>query len=406
MLVKDIKSREKISFFAKCLCVYFALMLCNIFSIAGLGTILKLYAVFLLVISVRYLPQARVRFDTTFVSQIGYLLICFFSLLYSINLDQSLSTVITLAMNFGLVIICQSIRFSPLEVKMLQRSLYLGGILVLISSLFFADFSTANRLTIQIMGDAADQNFINGYLLFAFSYFVYQAINGRKLKVLNIAIVFLFLLFTFATGSRGSLLALLSVVAILLLIKVLNRKKDILKVLIFVIILLMAFSVILSILPEDVAIRFSQDYIEENGTTSRSEIWTALLTRFFNDDLFSLLFGKGVETAVYYNNYDDHVAHNVFIEVLIGTGFVGLTFYCLIIFSIFKKAWLSKNYIEFAAFFGYMIMCMSLSLTSYKPIFNAIMIIEISYRSFVRSNTNISEIKTEDHLTLQNNVYE
>lgn len=382
------RMREKSTFFTKCLCLYFMLMVCNIFSIAGMGTILKFYAIFLLVISIANFRDVTIVFDSTFISQIMYLFICTCSLLYSINFQSSLSSFSMVLTNFGLVILCQSIKFSEFEVNALKKSMIWSGIIVLFTSLFFSSFSAEGRLTIEIFGYSADHNELNGYILFAFAYFVYQLINSSKKKIFNLTIVFAFLLFTFATGSRGAMVSILSIVVILLLIKVRNNKKDILKVLLFVIIFLIAFSVIFSILPEDVARRFSLDYIEEHGSTSRTDIWEALLTRFFNDDLLSQLFGKGIGTTVAYNTYGDYVAHNLFIEILIGTGFVGLLFYIILLISMLKKAWKSENYIVFAVLCGFIIISMTLSTTTYKPIFNIFMITEISFRTFSRNTTN------------------
>lgn len=376
-----LKTKEPTTFFTKCLGLYFMLMLCDIFNIAGMGTLLKFYAVALLALAVFYLPKASIVLDKTFILQIAYLIVCLCSIFYSINSQSSLSSFITLLLNFGLVILCQSIEFSSFEVDSLKKSLVWGGVFVLLASLFFADFSEGHRLTILISGEPADQNYINGYLLFAFSYFVYAIINYSKGKVVNAVAVFLVFLFTFATGSRGALLSLFGIFIVLLFIKLKNDKKAIIKAAIIVVAVLAGLQVILSVLPREVAIRFSLDYIEENGTSSRTEIWTTLLTRFSKENIWALLFGKGLSTSQFYNTYDDHVAHNAFIEVLIGTGFVGLTIYCLLIFSFLQKAWKSENYILFATLCGFIIMCMSLSLDTYKPIFNAFIIIEIAYRT-------------------------
>jgi len=380
-----LKTKEKSTFFTKCLGLYFVLMLCDIFSLAGVGTILKFYAIGLLVVSFFYLQKSIIVLDSTFVSQLAYIAMCLFSLFYSISFKASLSALITLLMNYGLVILCQSIKFSEFEVKLLQKSLVCGGILVLIASLFFADFSEGGRLTIKILGDSADQNYLNGYVLFAFSYFVYEVINTSKKKILNFAALFLLLLFVFATGSRGALLAFLAIIAILLLVKVKGSWKNIIKVSFLILILLIALQIILSLLPKEIAIRFSLEYIENTGTTSRTEIWNALLSRFFNDDLFSIMFGKGLSTTPLYNTYDDHVAHNAFLDILIETGFVGLLFYIILVVSMLKKAWKSENYIFFATLCGFIVMSLSLSLTAYKPIFNAFIIIEITYRTFERN---------------------
>ena len=365
------------------------LMLCDIFSIAEAGTLLRFYAIGLLMIALFYLRKGSIILDKMFVLQLAYLFICFCSVFYSIDHQTSLSVFITLLLNFGLIIICQSIKFSSYEVETLKKSLVIGGVLVLFASLFFADFSEGDRLTIKILEDSADQNYINGYLMFAFSYFAYNVINRSIGKIWNMIPLFLIFLFTFATGSRGALLSLFAVFCLLLFLKVKDNKKAIIKVLLLILAAVFAFQTILSILPEEVAERFSLSYIEENGTTDRMQIWEALLTRFFDDNILSILFGKGVYASAVYNTYSDHVAHNAFIEVLIGTGVVGLTIYTSLVVSFFQKAWKSENYIFFAAFCGLMIMSMSLSLVTYKPIFNAFIIIEIAYRKYAVQKRDI-----------------
>ena len=387
--------RHKKSVFSLLLAVYFSAMVFDVFKIGAAGTLLKYYAVVLIVSALITLRKTAIVLDKSFFFEALYLYMCFGTLIHSINLSASLSIFISIALNFALIMLCSLVLCTQAEVEMLKWSLLIGSSLVLIATFVFSDFSDGGRMTISILADATDPNYLNGYILFAFGFSAYNVVTFGKYKLLNAAFCIAAIYFTLMTGSRGALLAEISMFLFLIVLNAIQTKKKLKYIIIVAIvsmICLCLFDYLLSLLPPDVAERFSAEFIQEEGTSTRSEIWAALLGRFFNDKFISILFGHGIGTSAFYNTFDDHVAHNAYIDILVGTGVIGLSVYIAIFILAFKKAWKSKNSFMLAVLVGFVVMSMSLSLVTYKPIFNAILYIEIYYRTYVRRIKNETRI--------------
>ncbi len=380
-------NRHRKSVFSLLLSLYFCVMVLDVFKIGGAGTLLKYYAVVLIVAALLTLRKTAITLDKLFFCEALYLYMCFGTLVYSINQSASLSIFISIALNFALIMLCGLVPCSQPEIKMLERSLLLGSALVLIATFVFSDFSDGGRMTISILADTTDPNYLNGYILFAFGFSAYNVVTFGKYKLLNGAFCIAALYFTLMTGSRGALLAEIAMFLLLIVINAIQTKKKLKYIIIISAVSLLClclFDYLLLFLPEEVAQRFSAEFIQEEGTSARTEIWTALLGRFFNDNFISILFGHGIGTSAFYNTFDDHVAHNAFIDILVGSGIIGLSVYLAIFVLSLKKAWKSENYFMVAVLVGFIVMSMSLSLITYKPIFNAILYIEVYYRTYIR----------------------
>lgn len=366
-------------------------MIFDVFQIGQSGTLLKYYAILLIIIAVFCLKIQNVTIDKLFLCEFCFLFLCLFSVFYSINFSASLSTFITLMLNFGMIIICKTVPCSDDELKFLKKALFVGSFVVIITTFMLCDYSDNGRLTISILGYVADQNYLNGYALFAFGMIVYSLITYKKHRLVKLIGCLGVIYFTLMTGSRGALLAEIGVFFAVILINAVRSKKSIKFIatgIILSLLFLMVFSFLLSYVSQEVAERFSFAFIQEQGTSSRMEIWTALLERFFGDNPLSIMFGHGIGTSAYYNTFDFHVAHNAFIDILIGTGIIGLLTYIAIFLLMLKKAWISENFSMFAILIGFIVLSMSLSLITYKPIFNCFLFIEIYYQAYRRKEKN------------------
>ena len=395
-------SRKGYSTFSMLLAIYFCTMLFDVFKIGGAGTLLKFYAIGLIFVAALSIKTNALVLDKLYFCKALYLCVCFASLLYSINFSASLSVFISIALNFALIMVCELVPCTQSENAMLRRALLLGSVLVIAATFLFADYSDGGRMTISILSDMSDPNYLNGYILFAFGYSAYNAVSLGKYRLLNLLACAGMLYFTLLTGSRGALLAEIAIILTSLVInfaKTGRKTKYVIFVSLFFVICILVFDYLLVFLPPEVAERFSVEFLKEEGTSSRSEIWTALLSRFFEDDFFSVLFGHGIGTSAFYNIFDNHVAHNAFIDILIGTGIVGVLTYISIFALTIKKAWKSKNYFMVAVLIGFVVMSMSLSLITYKPIFSALLYVELYYRTYrrrIRNETRIVAAGTDE----------
>jgi len=135
-----------------------------------------------------------------------------------------------------------------------------------------------------------------------------------------------------------------------------------------------AFDLILAQMPESVAVRFSWEYLEEKGTVGRSAVWAYLWNVYSNSSILRMLFGHGYGTTTIVNQMNHRVAHNLYLDNLITLGLFGMI---LQILSQSAVAWIfckRKKYALLGAYIGMIGMCMSLSLTACKPLWNMMLI--------------------------------
>ena len=137
--------------------------------------------------------------------------------------------------------------------------------------------------------------------------------------------------------------------------------------------------IVMQYLNPEVLERFSPDYVEENGTTGRKDIWIYLIHLFLQSSPLRELFGYGAGVTSFVNRMNTrmagHVAHNLWVDELITGGLTGL-FLLLLIHAVFMYTAIKcRDTFTIAAFMGFLIMCLNLSITSYKPMWNCMILI-------------------------------
>ena len=87
-----------------------------------------------------------------------------------------------------------------------------------------------------------------------------------------------------------------------------------------------------------------------------------------------MLFGHGYGTTTLVNQMNHRVAHNLYLDNLITLGLFGVILQvasqCVVLWIFHKR----KKYALLGAYIGMLGMCMSLSLTACKPLWNMILI--------------------------------
>lgn len=370
--------------------LYFVLAGVDSFRIGSVGSLLKIIALVPLVFAILDLKNLRIRFSPAVVFQMLFLLLSAISLFYSIGVNKSFTSLKTLALNLSLVFCLGMMeQYNQRELRFMKNALLAGGWVTILMMLVFSDYSTGGRLTLLLGSETQDQNYINGYFLYTFSWHCSRLLlDKRKAHIIPTASILTIVLLT---GSRGALLAFILVLFVQLCINFARTKhtfRNILLTVFLIGVLFAVFDFALSQMPENIAQRFSWDYIEEKGTTGRSRIWAYLLQHFSRDSIPRMLFGHGYGTTVFVNPYGK-VAHNLYIEVLIAIGIVGLS---LVLAMQGATVWIllkHRQYPLLGAYLGMLCMCLSLSLIAYKPIWN-IMLLALAIDFYEKSNCDCS----------------
>lgn len=376
----NLQSNNEVGIVAAMLGIYFMMMPFDSFPMFGMGSLLRVFVLFPVgaIIAVKFKHTVQINHLT--VSYFIYCLMLTVSCFYSIYPSTSFTNIKRVLLNMVIVLCVGAMyEYNAKEIEFLKKSLVVGGLGTLALTLIFSDTSSDGRLTLSINGNKQDQNYLNGYLFFAYVYFLIDFIERKK--ILSIFPVAGIIYFTLLTGSRGALVALAGITAITVLFILFrdnNLKLSTVAIILAAIVLfIVLYKPVLSLLPESVSERFSVEYIAEHGNTGRSEIWRHLIRKFKNADLFRTLFGHGYATVVHVNEYNHLVAHNLWLDHLIMVGIVGelifITMQCIYVMA----AWRSGDPFILGSYFGYLIMMLTLSLLSYKPIWNCMMMIMI-----------------------------
>ena len=357
------------------LAIYFLIGGMDSFRIGSIGSILKIVALLPLALALLDLKRLQIRMSATLVSQLLFWVLAVLSLFYTIHVNKTMASVQTLTLNLALVF-CLGImeQYNQREIAFLKRALLLEGWLTIILMVLFADLSADGRLTLLLGADNQNQNYINGYYLYTFSYHCYQLMMEKKKKHL-LPTVFILSIVLF-TGSRGSLISFAVVVFAHVCILFGNsphKFRNIALVILLMIVLFAALDLVLAQMPESVAERFSWDHIAAKGGTGRTWTWKYLLRHFSQDSMLRMLFGHGYGTTVYVNTLYSRVAHNLYLDNLITLGVVGLLLQLMIQATVIWTLHKRRQFILLGTYYGLLGMCMSLSLVSYKPIWNVML---------------------------------
>lgn len=379
--IGKIYKNDNIDIVVKFLCLYFLMMPFDSFPVFGMGSLLKII-ILLPIIGIFFVHKnTKLKLNKLILVFILYVVANFVTCFYSVNLEVSFSQIKRLLLNAIVILSVGGIylNYKEQEVKCLIKALVTGGILTAILTLLFSDISHGGRLTLSINGAIQDQNYLNGYMLFAFAFFMNKVVSEKKILYFIPSLLLLF--FTLMTGSRGALLAFAVVVLMIFLINTFASPKIKIGIIITAIILgaivLVGYQDFLSLLPEEIAVRFTADYIANYKGTNRSDLWIEILKIFKEGSLGRQLLGYGYGTVPSVNTFNHLVAHNLWIEHLISGGVIGVIIMSLMHITFLLEAWKNKNAVIFASYAGYLTMCMTLSLTNYKPLWNAMMMIMI-----------------------------
>lgn len=381
-LARDrIQGRKNIDIVVKCLAIYFVMMPFDSFPMFGMGSLLKAVAFLPLIAIILFKRRTKIIINKLTMAFMLYVFVNALSCVYSVDFSASASELSRLLMNGVLIIVVGGMydEYNQDEVNYLIKALIIGGLATVALTLLFSDKSSADRLTLSINGVKQDHNYLNGYMYFAFAFFVNKLIGEKKL--LYVIPSLLLIIFTLMTGSRGSTVSLMALGIMVFVYNMFNTGKIKFSVMIIAFIVLIvfifSFDYIMSLLPSDVAARFSSDYIQNYKGLNRNVLWGKILKIYNEGPFLRKLFGYGYGTVSTVNTFNNEVSHNLWLDHLISGGVIGVIVltYMHIVFVV--EVWRLKNPVIFSAYIGYLTMCMTLSIANYKPLWNCMMMIMI-----------------------------
>lgn len=345
---------------------------------------------------IAHLRNFRLRVDRYSVILIVYLMLIVISGLYSFDTTNTIQRIITISLNVSVVLVLSMLSYNEREIGILIKSVVLSGWFTLILLLVYSDTNImGGRLTVFINGSYQDPNYITGFLIFSIIYYFDKYINKKsKISLVNLII---FLLFTIFTGSRGGLIAIIGAIICYLILQIKGKRLKlsvVLKTILSISVIAILFKSIFGLLPQEITQRYDVAFTINDGGAGRTNVWVDLIDHYSASSIFNKFFGWGAGTIQHFN-YGGAVAHNVWIETLIELGILGLFILIYMYFIFIKRSIYLKQYVLVSALIGYLIMTFSMSLYSYKPIWNILILILITKNNsvFLSKRHDNSEIE-------------
>ncbi len=335
----------------------------------------------------------KIRSDIFFFFPVLYGTITMITMLYSYDISVTTQRTISIGLNIAVILIISMLSYNRNEIRIIKKAIVYSGWLTLILMVFYWDGNImGGRITVVINGVYQDPNYLTGFLIFSILYYYDEFMQNRSKK--SIVKMSFFLVSVLLTGSRGGLLAILGSALFYSLIWMKTKRfkfSSIVKIISFIFIMGILFNAVLDKLPDKVSQRYVTSFTLADGGAGRSNIWESTLYNYRSSPIFNKIFGYGAGTIRYFN-YKGAVAHNIWIESLIEIGLMGTFIFFMFYFIYLKKAYKMKEYVVATSFMGYIIMGLSMSLYSYKPIWNILLLIIILKNSRYKIEAEIKRL--------------
>jgi len=297
---------------------------------------------------------------------------CLMSSLWAWDVRTLFLALQTLIIPFGVYFLMVIRKFSEKDIPTIENIIVAGGVIIssIVTVSYFMGFSFEVRASIGIGGEVTDPNFLSSALLIPLA-FSFQKFVSERYKILSFFFTSIIAFAIFLTGSRGVALAVL----MLFLTFLLKFKR--LKKLYFVaglMLLVMSVASIWTYIPEELGHRYIFKNIIQSRGTRRFDIWIVGLNVLKKN----YLLGVGYHNfPVAYNKYVAYsniisfpgysrVAHNLYLQVAVELGVVGLILLIISLYKHLKFSWLYCSPATTASFVGLLTAGLSLDIFNYK----------------------------------------
>lgn len=381
--------------------IYYMSIIFGVMSIPFLsGSLLKFVSVIILIFWFK--KGFKVRATPYNIVFFIYLLLMVLSLIYTRDFNATKQRVITNAEFLVLLIATVSVDYSPSEIHVLKDALRWCSRITALLLLMIGGLS-AGRLLLNGSFLSEDPNYLNGYFLFGIVGAMEVLISSRptrKQRLISIVELSIYIYCCLATGSRGGLFCLISAAGIYFILgKDDNRlMSTMIKKIGLVIVIIIAVTLIMPFIPQNVLLRFTRQSIIESNGTHRYEFWGWAFNIFKKADLFHKLFGYGAGTirSVFGSfGYLSVVTHNLFVEQLVEGGILLDFVYICGLIVLLRISYKRRDYFSISVLIGFVVLALSTSLYAFKPMWAIMMFINLIRESEItqKSQTIINEVQ-------------
>ena len=228
------------------------------------------------------------------------------------------------------------------------------------NKVFSTEGVDAMRVSFSFFGVMQDPNYLCFFFVMPVAFLISGTLdsNGNIMKRLLCGGILLYLLYgIMRTGSRGGVIGAVTVIAVYLCVFQKQKWKTILLIGLVTVMVVLAYDWFISLLPKEIANRFTIDNVLSNGGSNRFSNWEKYLSFVFSDPFF-VLFGYGNGGGSYHFGY---AAHNYLVETWFEYGLTGIILLGFFYWSILKQARKNGNWVAYSAMWGTLALAMTLS---------------------------------------------
>lgn len=239
--------------------------------------------------------------------------------------------------------IVASINYLPFEIKFLINAYITTAIIASINILYnviIDNQATWNRYSTSFFGVNKDPNYASASIVPAIMILLFRILytnsKKKKSKLLSLVALLIITMGAISTGSRSSFLFVVFSYIYNLQLIILKKGKQKIKMIITTIIILiiiaLSFNYIIDFLPSSLTQRLTQLSSYTNDSI-RFNIWKTGIKTFFDYPIV----GVGLNGANdYLSSIGYHNTHNIYLDILTGSGILGSVIFILLLISILR----------------------------------------------------------------------
>lgn len=308
-------------------------------------------------------------------------------ILYTISMlflrADEMAVVTTKDMVLGiLMLLLISMRvYNKREIEFIENAWLIMGIYCIIVGLTTKEVVSEyeSRAVIRVMGFEEDQNQFCAYFIMPILISIKRITEKRKLFPVYAVIIAASFYVILKTGSRGGLIGVFAGAMAYIVVGIKNINTKIAVTLLSVLAVIAFVTVVIPMLPEDVAMRFSIEAVEKDGGSGRFDIWKFLI-EYSAREPARLIRGSGIFSTydiMHAAGFKNGVAHNAYIQILNDEGIIGLLLFLAAIGACVLRN-IKREPLYACAFIALLAFSMSLTFYVFKPYLNVMMMCALS----------------------------
>jgi|GEM_PF-3188555 len=354
--------------------IYFLLLPLGTVNIGELGSMLKLFAIAL--VAIWLLTNRKIDISRIVVLQFLIALFMSLSLLWTINVEGTLTRTISNISFAALLLVASGTHLNKNMMLFLKKGLFLSSIVTALLMIFWGTV-VDNRLFLDSVV-IEDPNYLCGYLLFGIVSSLENSIDKnmrRSKRVFHLCLLVFFILTAFLTGSRGGMIAVIATIICAYFFSN-HTVTDVPKLIVTIGVFGAVVYCFQDFLGASLLNRFSADTLINTTGSGRFVLWSNAILILKENDIVHTLFGYGAGSIreIYNGNfYTTFVMHNIYIEVLLENGIIFFIIYLYQILYNIHISYKLKDNFTFSLLIGVFVLGLSLSLYAFKVYWNIVL---------------------------------